>query len=225
MGKPKYLPTGKVLEDSVTRAAESGEVSSGSSIQRGIPVWREARSSSNVPGSAKAVWCQSVCRGIGPLTLFWSMVDRGIDSLQFGGKIAYDIIAKGGLTEVVSWHQKKSLRSTKMGSTITSSTHSVTITEEYCHQPEVEQSQPQTHYDLTADYLVSCGHPYAGQVASHWVHSHNRLENNFDGSVLSMVGGSTGEVYKRLRTEFPGLGPKTTPLFWRECRGRDWPGT
>lgn len=214
MGKPKYLPTGKVLEDSVARAAEVAKFLLEARSRGEYPFGGKHDPAAMFLVAPKQFGVNLSAEESARLTLFWSMVDRGIDSLQFGGKIAYDIIADDNLAEVVNWHREEDLPLYQNRFDDYFVDPFSDDYEEYYHQPEVvKQNQPQTHYDLTADYLVSCGHPYAGQVANHWVCSHNRLENNFGGSVLSMVRGSTDEVYKRLRREFPGLGPKTTPLF------------
>jgi hypothetical protein len=212
MGKPKYLPNGKVLERSVARAAEVAKFLLEARARGEYPFGGRHDPAAMFLVAPKQFGISLTTEEAARLTLFWSMVDRGIDSMQFGGKIAYDVIT-GSLAEVTSWHRTETYPPDQDRF---DDSYFDPFSDNYEYRDYQEpkpRNQPLSHFEATVDYLLSCGHPYAGQVAGHWTRSHSRLESDFGGSVLSMVSGSTSNVYKLLRSDFPGLGPKTTPLF------------
>lgn len=215
MGKPKYLPQGKALERSIDRAAEAGNFLLESRSRGDYPFGGKHDPSAMLLVAPKLFGVDLTSEDAAWLTLFWSMVDRGIDSLIFGSRIAHDIIDNGGLNDAIRW--TRGVPEVSPWQNGFDDREIDPFDDNYDqYEPFVPQElppEPIYHYDVVADYLSGCNHPFAGQVASHWVHTHDRIVKQYDGSVLTALKGDSQQVYKRLRDEFLGLGPKTTPLF------------
>ena len=80
------------------------------------------------------------------------------------------------------------------------------------------QVDPPSHFDTTQEYLAKLNHPLAGELASHWIHSHNHLRKQHDNSWLKLVDCSAEEAYRRLIADFRGFGPKVSKLFLGRLR-------